>query len=123
MVPPAPARFSTTTCWPSASPSAGATVRAVMSTLPLGGHGTTTRTGREGKSCPWTRHGMKTKRRTRKKVIGSSVGPRAGTLLRLGVSGDLGAQQLVEPPGGIPNRPRPLFPEALLQVDGAGGLR
>jgi hypothetical protein len=37
MVPPAPARFSITTGWPSASPSAGAMVRAVMSTLPLGG--------------------------------------------------------------------------------------
>jgi hypothetical protein len=50
MVPPAPARFSTITCCPSASDSAGAMVRAVMSTLPLGGQGTTMRTGRVGKS-------------------------------------------------------------------------
>src|SRR2546425_12834838 len=50
MVPPAPARFSTITCWPSASENAGARVRAVMSTLPLGGHGTTMRSGRLGKS-------------------------------------------------------------------------
>src|SRR5260221_12865933 len=50
MVPPAPARFSTITCWPSASEKAGASVRAVMSTLPLGGQGTTILTGRLGKS-------------------------------------------------------------------------
>src|SRR3989442_5593928 len=49
--PPAPLRFSTRTCAPSASESAGATVRAVMSTLPLGGQGTTILTGRLGKSC------------------------------------------------------------------------
>src|SRR3954471_21418127 len=53
MVPAAPARFSTITCWPSASPSAGATARAVMSTLPLGGQGTTMRTGLFGNSCAW----------------------------------------------------------------------
>src|SRR4051812_32165864 len=51
MRPPAPARFSTITCCPSASPKAGATVRAVMSTLPAGGHGTTMRTGWLGNSC------------------------------------------------------------------------
>src|SRR5215468_631043 len=39
------------TCCPSASPSAGAIVRAVMSTFPLGGQGTTIRTGWFGKSC------------------------------------------------------------------------
>src|SRR5437879_13907246 len=49
--PPAPLRFSTMTCWPRASEKAGATVRAVMSTLPLGGQGTTILTGRLGKSC------------------------------------------------------------------------
>src|SRR6266853_681973 len=49
--PPAPLRFSTTTCWPRASEKAGATVRAVMSTLPLGGQGTTIFTVRLGKSC------------------------------------------------------------------------
>src|SRR5712691_3882867 len=48
--PPAPLRFSTMTCWPRASEKAGATVRAVMSTLPLGGHGTTIFTVRLGKS-------------------------------------------------------------------------
>src|SRR5216684_3366852 len=49
--PPAPPRFSTMTCCPRASEKAGATVRAVMSTLPLGGQGTTILTGRLGKSC------------------------------------------------------------------------
>src|SRR5262249_21149619 len=39
----------TITWAPSASPSAGATVRAVISTLPLGGQGTTTLTGWLGK--------------------------------------------------------------------------
>src|SRR5216683_81722 len=39
------------TCWPRASEKAGATVRAVMSTLPLGGQGTTIFTVRLGKSC------------------------------------------------------------------------
>src|SRR6266853_933543 len=48
--PPAPLRFSTRTCAPSASENAGATVRAVISTLPLGGQGTTIFTVRVGKS-------------------------------------------------------------------------
>src|SRR5712691_4693448 len=48
--PPAPLRFSTMTCWPRASEKAGARVRAVMSTLPLGGQGTTIFTARVGKS-------------------------------------------------------------------------
>src|SRR6266852_4851532 len=48
--PPAPLRFSTMTCWPRASENAGATVRAGMSTLPLGGQGTTIFTVRLGKS-------------------------------------------------------------------------
>src|SRR5260221_2416496 len=50
MVPPAPARFSTITCWPSASEKAGASVRAVMSTLPLGGQAMTILTGSLRKS-------------------------------------------------------------------------
>src|SRR6266850_343854 len=41
MLPPAPARFSTTTCWPSSSPSAGATMRAVVSVPPPGSNPTT----------------------------------------------------------------------------------
>src|SRR5947209_12970016 len=49
--PPAPLRFSTITCWPRASEKAGATVRAVMSTLPLGGQGPTILTDRLGNTC------------------------------------------------------------------------
>jgi len=46
------------TCWPRASEKAGATVRAVMSTLPLGGQGTTIFTARLGKIlCAGTRCG------------------------------------------------------------------
>src|SRR5258706_5801160 len=41
MLPPAPARFSTTTCWPSSSPSAGAMMRAVVSVPPPGSKPTT----------------------------------------------------------------------------------
>src|SRR5258708_12790836 len=48
--PPAPVRCSTRTCARSASENAGATVRAVISTLPLGGQGTTIFTVRVGKS-------------------------------------------------------------------------
>src|SRR3954454_14010562 len=65
MVPAAPARFSTITCWPSASPSAGATARAVMSTLPLGGQGTTMRTGLFGNSCAWAANQQKAKSQAR----------------------------------------------------------
>src|SRR5512138_2492487 len=41
MVPPAPARFSTTTCWPSCSESVFATMRAVVSVPPPGSKPTT----------------------------------------------------------------------------------
>ena len=51
MAPPAPARFSTTTDWPSASPSAGARVRATTSRLPPGAKGTTSVTGFCGNFC------------------------------------------------------------------------
>src|SRR5882724_7496285 len=50
-MPAAPVRFSITIGWPSASPSAGATVRAVMSTLPPGTKGTMRRIGFAGKPC------------------------------------------------------------------------
>src|SRR5258708_2856825 len=48
--PAAPLRVSSMNCAPSASENAGATVRAVISTLPLGGQGTTIFTVRVGKS-------------------------------------------------------------------------
>src|SRR5438046_746275 len=41
MLPPAPARFSTTTCWPRSSASAGAMMRAVVSVPPPGSKPTT----------------------------------------------------------------------------------
>src|SRR6266853_1570738 len=43
-----PGRFSTTTGWPSASPSLGASTRAIVSVAPPGGLGTSRRTGRVG---------------------------------------------------------------------------
>src|SRR5258708_7851482 len=55
-MPAAPGRFSITIGWPSASPSAGATVRAVMSTLPPGTKGTISRIGLLGKPCAPAAH-------------------------------------------------------------------
>src|SRR5437868_4493178 len=51
MLPPAPARFSTTTCWPRSSPKAGATMRAVVSVPPPGSKPTTVVTGLAGYPC------------------------------------------------------------------------
>src|SRR5919201_313082 len=51
MLPPAPARFSTTTCWPSNSPSAGATMRPTVSVPPPGSKPTTVVIGFAGKFC------------------------------------------------------------------------
>jgi hypothetical protein len=48
MLPPAPALFSTTNCWPSRSPMALAAVRPITSVGPPGGKGTTMRTGLAG---------------------------------------------------------------------------
>src|SRR6185503_11714809 len=48
MLPAAPARLSTTNCWPSASASLGVTRRVVMSTPAPGGKPTRTRTGFTG---------------------------------------------------------------------------
>src|SRR5713226_6697356 len=49
--PPAPPRLSTTICWPSASPSLSAMMRAMMVALPPGGNGTTSVIGRFGYCC------------------------------------------------------------------------
>src|SRR5262245_27203716 len=51
MAPPAPARFSTTNCWPSFSFSHCAVVRAMPSVLPPGANGTIRVTGRCGQDC------------------------------------------------------------------------
>src|SRR4051812_10797313 len=55
MLPPAPARFSITTAWPSAVESRSPTRRAKMSVDPPGAKGTTRRMGLDGYfSCPKT---------------------------------------------------------------------
>src|SRR5712691_925094 len=51
MLPPAPARFSTTNCWPRLSLSFAPTILAMMSTGPPGAKGTMRRTGLFGQSC------------------------------------------------------------------------
>src|SRR5207247_10461038 len=51
MLPPAPARFSTTNCWPRVSLSFAPTILAMMSTGPPGAKGTMTRTGLFGQPC------------------------------------------------------------------------
>ena len=58
MLPPAPGRLSTTTCWPSRSPSLGATIRTVASVEPPGGKVTIMRIGLAGQGagavvCAW----------------------------------------------------------------------
>src|SRR3954453_20682331 len=52
MLPPAPARFSTITCWPMFSARNLATTRATVSVPPPGSKPTTMVTGLEGKFCP-----------------------------------------------------------------------
>src|SRR5256885_1412240 len=51
MVPPAPGRFSTSTCWPSAAESLSATGRAMVSVAEPGVKGTMMRMGLEGNDC------------------------------------------------------------------------
>src|SRR3954469_25342897 len=51
MSPPAPERFSTTTCCPRSSDSVGAMMRAVVSVPPPGSKPTTVVTGLAGKVC------------------------------------------------------------------------
>ena len=51
MLPPAPGRLSTITCWPSRSPSLGATMRTVASDEPPGGKVTIMRIGLAGQAA------------------------------------------------------------------------
>src|SRR6266513_1219450 len=62
-----PTRFSTTTGWPSESPSLGAIRRATMSGPPPGGIGTSRRIGRDGycAAAPWQRSASRATRRKR----------------------------------------------------------
>ena len=48
VVPPAPATFSTTNCWPSAFEKYSPVMRAMMSVGPPAANGTTIVTGRDG---------------------------------------------------------------------------
>src|SRR5262249_1039476 len=57
MLPPAPARLSTMTCCPSASPIRGAIRRIAMSTPAPGVKPTMMRTGFAGKACAWSAPG------------------------------------------------------------------
>src|SRR5262245_29623286 len=50
-MPPAPAMFSITICWPRLSPTRGAISRAPTSTGPPAANGTTSVMGRAGQSC------------------------------------------------------------------------
>src|SRR6267143_3535361 len=50
-MPPAPGRFSTTICWPSASDIFGPMMRVIVSGSPPGAYGTTILIGLVGKSC------------------------------------------------------------------------
>ena len=51
MLPLAPGRFSTITCWPRRAASGSATTRALLSATPPGVKGTMMRTGLVGHSC------------------------------------------------------------------------
>src|SRR4051812_14425292 len=51
MLPLAPGRFSTTTCWPSRCPSGSAITRALLSATPPGANGTMMRIAFAGQSC------------------------------------------------------------------------
>src|SRR5688572_12618255 len=55
MLPPAPARFSTSTCWPTFSAMNLATTRATVSVPPPGSKPTTMVIGFDGKVCAWER--------------------------------------------------------------------
>src|SRR5262245_23108729 len=58
IVPPAPVRFSITTCWPIARDIVSAVTRATKSRPPPGAKGTMKRIGRLGQAwstCPWAR--------------------------------------------------------------------
>src|SRR5262245_44077913 len=56
-VPPAPARWSTMTCWPSVSESLSAMIRAMMPVLPPGGKVSTIVIGRIGYACASAKRG------------------------------------------------------------------
>src|SRR6185436_3608131 len=72
-VPPAPARFSTITCWPMRSESLAARIRPKVSELPPGACGTMRRTGFVGHCCAFEFREKKTKRISRRNITLSSA--------------------------------------------------
>src|SRR5450432_3634359 len=83
MLPPAPARLSTTTDWPSVSVSRLATSRARMSVVAPAGKGTTNRIAWFGYACPnapqvKVANSAASAKRCRLPIIVSSVGPVEG---------------------------------------------
>src|SRR5947209_3424800 len=74
MLPPAPALFSTTNCWPNSSDTFAATTRARMSVVPPAANGTTNFTGRVGQSAA----------RARRNGSAASAAPLIRTARRVG---------------------------------------
>src|SRR3954468_955432 len=68
MLPPAPARFSTTTCWPRLSPRYLATMRATVSVPPPGSKPTTMVTGCDGNGS-WEKTFPAARSRRQRKIL------------------------------------------------------
>src|SRR4051812_40916912 len=84
ILPEAPARLSTITCWPRLAESRTARMRAMLSTLPPAGHGTIRRMGLPGQAAtgsactsPPARAtaAVRTMRRRKADMVGSSGAP------------------------------------------------
>src|SRR5439155_13859416 len=81
MLPPAPARFSTTTCWPRFSPIVLATIRATVSVPPAGSKPTTIVTGLLGKlPCAEAVAANKTPQHAEKNLMSASFEDRRSLL-------------------------------------------
>src|SRR5260370_33109919 len=93
--PLAPARFSTTTCWPMRSAIFGPMRRDRMSAASPGGEGTSTLTGLEGEDC--ARPSWSGAARTNPDTVGTrawSTGPLLAFLLVYGLAGLFRARAL-----------------------------
>src|SRR5438046_4229754 len=71
-MPPAPGRFSTTICWPSASDIFGPMMRVIVSGRPPGAYGTIILIGLVGKSCACAATASKPTRRNASRRIDRS---------------------------------------------------
>src|SRR6266480_492567 len=85
MLPPAPARFSTTTCWPMFSLIVLATMRATVSVPPPGSKPTTIVTGLLGKPCANAVAANRTPQHVEKNLMSASFEDRL-SLLHEGLS-------------------------------------